>query len=159
MKYRINDILCVKLKNEKILIFVFNNQGTKIKNISTNEIINCKFKNIPMDVLKRSLITLSDQQEVKDFFNKLFGKCELLNLEELSKHFPQFYKDTHYRLDDIITKRCKMYNDYDMCIDDKTLKVVIKSINKYIDKQKTKQQKQETKVLKIKEEIEMSQEF
>ena len=40
MKYRVRDIICVKVKNEEFVPYVFNNNGSKLQNLLTNEIID-----------------------------------------------------------------------------------------------------------------------
>lgn len=142
MDYRIYDVICIKVKNQEYVPYVFNNECTKLKNLETNEILE-----IDKNLYERDSILA---------FEKLFGNFTALNLfgiynNTATSGFWEFFN--RGLIEKLNESTCS--RNYSKYISDKKIKELVKLKNawdKIVEKQARKK--------KIKsDEIEQSHEF
>lgn len=159
MKYRVRDIICVKVKNEEFVPYVFNNNGSKLQNLLTNEIIDLNesmYETLGID----SWLLRYDQ--VHDVCDKVFGKCIIRDLEHLVidtvRNYPLWMK-THENFVGKIEKGCDLPWPSDSFVSDTQVKSLVKVANRFLKREPSKQVIKDEKNQKLNNEVEQSHEF
>ena len=108
MKYNISDIICVKIGNGAYVPYVFNNNGSKIKNLITNDIIK-----LDKSVSRSDRKLVNSLLEVREMFNKRFGECKICDLNYLYHHAPtsRMWSITHSKALKAISAGNSLWND------------------------------------------------
>lgn len=161
MIYKVRDIVCIRKEKGLYTPYVFNNAGTKLKNIFTNEIIELKknyYESYHIEQwLDSNRYTIFDVLPTKS--NVRHEAASSLKDLFTETPFSVIWEFTHQNLIGTINSGCNRYDNEHVVIDDKTVISFVKACNRHLKRELSVTDKQETINTNFAEETESAQEF